>query len=195
MKLNTKMEEEKKYERSCVCSCGCQMFTFAFGETIHTHLIGSRHSILYISGREKKGGGLSTPVPVHVGGTESKAVVEEGGVDDGPALRPLQEVTQVTQVSVTTPDAVPGAVLIQHKHLAGAEPSLHTNTSTEEETCHRRRLSAELQARAPRWTSLTRQQKVSLSLWSNVSRCTISKSDAWSKLQGLAEINSSMPCF
>lgn len=43
--------------------------------------------------------------------------------------------------------------------------------------------------------SLTKQQKVSLSLWSNVSRCTISKSEAWSKLQGLAEINSSMPCF
>lgn len=45
------------------------------------------------------------------------------------------------------------------------------------------------------WETLTKQQKVSLSLWSNVSRCTISKSEAWSKLQGLAEINSSMPCF
>ena len=43
--------------------------------------------------------------------------------------------------------------------------------------------------------SPTRQQKVSLSLWSKVSRCTISNSAAWSKLHGLAEINSSMPCF
>lgn len=73
---------------------------------------------------ENKRGGLSTPVPMHVGGAESKAVVKEGGVDDRPALRPLQEVTQVTQVSVTTPHAVPGAVLIQDKHLARAEPSL-----------------------------------------------------------------------
>ena len=34
-----------------------------------------------------------------------------------------------------------------------------------------------------------------MSLWSSVSLCTISNSKAWSKLQGLAEINSSMPCF
>lgn len=138
---------------------------------------------------------MATPVSVHVGGAESKAVVKEGGVDDGPALRPLQEVPQVTQVSVTTPDAVPGTVLVQDKHLPRAEPTLHTNTRTEEETC-RRRPSAAFAASPPRHVaSLTRQQKVSLSLWSNVSRCTISKSEAWSKLQGLAEINSSMPCF
>lgn len=91
---------------------------------------GSRRSILHSHsdkvGRER--GGVATPVPMHVGGAESKAVVKEGGVDDGPALRPLQEVPQVAQVSVTTPDAVPGAVLVQDKHLARAEPSLHTNT-------------------------------------------------------------------
>lgn len=138
-----------------------------------------------------KRGGLATPVPMHMGGAESKAVVKKGGVDNGPALRPLQEVTQVTQVSVTTPHAVPGAVLIQDKHLAWAEPTLHNHTSTEEGT---------MSPPASRGSSrsgrqLTRQQKVSLSLWSNVSRCTISKSEAWSKLQGLAEINSSMPCF
>lgn len=43
--------------------------------------------------------------------------------------------------------------------------------------------------------SLTRHAKLSLSLWSSVSLCTISNSEAWSKLHGLAEINSSMPCF
>lgn len=76
---------------------------------------------------------MATPVPVHVRGAESKAVVKKGGVDNGPTLRPLQEVTQVAQVPVTTPHAVPGAVLIQDKHLARAEPTLHTVTPSTEE--------------------------------------------------------------
>lgn len=82
---------------------------------------------------------------MHMGGAESKAVVKKGGVDNGPALRPLQEVTQVAQVSVTTPHAVPGAVLIQDKHLAWAEPTLHTITQAQRrEQC--RRLPAEVPA-------------------------------------------------
>lgn len=144
-----------------------------------------------------KRGGLATPVPMHMGGAESKAVVKKGGVDNGPALRPLQEVTQVAQVSVTTPHAVPGAVLIQDKHLARAEPTLHAITQAQRREQCRQSPPARPPAEVPDGPGrqLTRQQKVSLSLWSNVSRCTISKSEAWSKLQGLAEINSSMPCF
>lgn len=71
----------------------------------------------------------STPVPMHMGSTKSEAVVKKSGVDDGPVLRPLQQIAQVTQMSVTTSNPVPGTVLIQDKHLAWAEPSLH-NTNT-----------------------------------------------------------------
>lgn len=139
-----------------------------------------------------KKGGWGTPVPMHMGGTKSKAVVKEGGINNGPAFCPLQKITQVAQMSVTTPNPVPGTVLIQDKHLAWAEPSLHKHRGA---SCHHVSAKSLAQCRTPIWTALTKQQKVSLSLWSNVSRCTISKSEAWSKLQGLAEINSSMPCF
>lgn len=47
-----------------------------------------------------------------MGGTKGKAVVKESGVNDGPALRSLQQILQVTQVPVTTSHSVPGAVLV-----------------------------------------------------------------------------------
>lgn len=120
---------------------GCQIFTFALSQTIQMHL----KAVVINTFMWTKRGGLATPVPMHMGGAESKAVVKKGGVDNGPALRPLQEVTQVAQVSVTTPHAVPGAVLIQDKHLAWAEPTLHTITQAQRrEQC--RRLPAEVPA-------------------------------------------------
>lgn len=132
-----------------------------------------------------------------MGGTKSEAVVKKSGVDDGSIFRPFQEIPQVTQMSVTTSDSIPRTVLIQDKHLPRAEPSLR-NTSTRHTVYYFASTEEEQPAAVRVITSrneLTRQQKVSLSLWSNVSRCIISKSEAWSKLQGLAEINSSMPCF
>lgn len=70
-----------------------------------------------------------TPVPVDMGCTKSKAVVKKSGVNNSPTFRPFQQITQVTQMSVTTSNSVPGTVLIQDKHLARAKPSLHdTNT-------------------------------------------------------------------
>lgn len=67
---------------------------------------------------------MCTPVPVHVGGTKRKAVVQKSGVNNGATLRSLQQVAQVTQMPVATSDAVPGTVFIQDKHLSRAEPSL-----------------------------------------------------------------------
>ena len=64
------------------------------------------------------------PVVVDVGGTEGKAVVDEGGVDEDPLLSPFQQVIQVTQVSVAAPHPIARTVLIQHKDLARAEPTL-----------------------------------------------------------------------
>lgn len=52
------------------------------------------------------------PVSMDVGGTESEAVMEQGGVDHGAVLRPLQQIAQVTQVSVAAADAVASAVLV-----------------------------------------------------------------------------------
>lgn len=104
-------------------------------------------------------------------------------------------------MSVTTSNSVPGTILIQDKHLAWAKPSLHNaNTDGDCITAYQLTKSAHCHTCIVWWRynghkSLTKQQKVSLSLWSNVRRCTISKSEAWSKLQGLAEINSSIPCF
>jgi len=66
------------------------------------------------------------PIPVHVGGAESEAVVEQSGVDHGAVVGPVEQVAEVAQVPVTSPDPVPGAVLVQDKHLARAEPSLET---------------------------------------------------------------------
>lgn len=101
---------------------------------------------------------------------------------------------------VTTSNSIPGTVFIQDKHLAWAKPSLHSaNTHRDCITAYRLIKTAHCHKCIVWWRyngqRLTKQQKVSQSLWSNVSRCTISKSEAWSKLQGLAEINSSMPCF
>lgn len=70
----------------------------------------------------RRGGG--TPVPMDVGGTESEAVVKQGGVNDCPTLPSFQQIAQVTQMSVTASNPVPGTVLVQDKHLSWAEPSL-----------------------------------------------------------------------
>lgn len=59
-----------------------------------------------------------------MGSAEGKAVVDEGRVDEDPLLSPFQQVIQVTQVSMAAPHTVARAVLIQHKHLARAEPTL-----------------------------------------------------------------------
>lgn len=50
--------------------------------------------------------------------------MEEGGVDHGSVLRPLQQVSEVAEMPVTASDSIPGAVLIEHKHLARTEPAL-----------------------------------------------------------------------
>ena len=63
---------------------------------------------------------------MHVGGAEGEAVVEQGGVDHCPVVGAVQQVAEVAQVSVAPSDPVPGAVLVQHKHLARAEPALET---------------------------------------------------------------------
>lgn len=62
---------------------------------------------------------------MNMGGTKSKAVVKESGVNNSPTFCSFQKITQVTQMSVTTSNTIPGTVLIQDKHLAWAEPSLH----------------------------------------------------------------------
>ena len=67
------------------------------------------------------------PVPVNMRCAESKAVVDEGGVYHDPWLCPLQEVIQVTQVSMTASDSVPRTIFVQHKHLARTEPALKIN--------------------------------------------------------------------
>lgn len=66
-----------------------------------------------------------TPVPMDMGGTKSKAVVKKCGVNNSPTFCSFQQITKVTQMSVTTSNSVPGTVLIQDKHLAWAKPSLH----------------------------------------------------------------------
>lgn len=66
-----------------------------------------------------------------VGGAEGVAVMEQGGVDHGAVLRPLQEIAQVTQMSMATTDAVASAVLVHDKHLTGTEPTLWVVHKTE----------------------------------------------------------------
>lgn len=66
-----------------------------------------------------------TPVPMNMGGTKSKAVVKESGVNNSPTFCSFQKITQVTQMSVTTSNTIPGTVLVQDEHLAWAEPSLY----------------------------------------------------------------------
>lgn len=54
--------------------------------------------------------------------------MEQRGVDHGSVLSPFEQITQVAQVSVAPPHAISSTVLIQHKHLAWAEPTLEANT-------------------------------------------------------------------
>lgn len=62
-----------------------------------------------------------------VAGTVGVAEVYEGGVYHLVLLALVQQVLQVTEVSVAAPHAVPGAVLVQEEHLARREPALHIN--------------------------------------------------------------------
>lgn len=59
-----------------------------------------------------------------VGRAEGKAVVKEGGVDHGAAFCPLEQVSEVAEMSVTPSHSISRAVLIQYKHLARTEPAL-----------------------------------------------------------------------
>ena len=59
-----------------------------------------------------------------VAGTVGVAEVYEGGVYHLVLLALVQQVLQVTEVSVAAPHAVPGAVLVQEEHLARREPAL-----------------------------------------------------------------------
>ena len=64
------------------------------------------------------------PVSMYMWSTEGEAVVDECGIDHDAVLRSLQKVVEVTQVSMATTHAVPRTVLVQHKHLTRAEPTL-----------------------------------------------------------------------
>lgn len=64
------------------------------------------------------------PVAVNVGGTKREAVVEQRRVDHESRVRPLQQVTEVTQMSMAPSHPIPGAVFIQDEHLTWTEPSL-----------------------------------------------------------------------
>lgn len=68
------------------------------------------------------------PVSMHVGGTEGKAVMKQGGVNHGSVLCPLQQVAQVAQVAMAASNAVASAVLVQDEHLTGTEPALQKTT-------------------------------------------------------------------
>lgn len=61
---------------------------------------------------------------MHVGGTEGKAVMKQGGVNHGSILSTLQQVAQVAQVAMAASNAIASAVLIQDEHLTGTEPAL-----------------------------------------------------------------------
>lgn len=56
---------------------------------------------------------------------EGIAVMEEGGVHQCIVLREFHQVLQVTEVAMAASHTIPSTVLIQNKHLAWAEPSLH----------------------------------------------------------------------
>lgn len=64
------------------------------------------------------------PVAMDMAGAEGEAVVYQSGIDHQVLLRSVQEIVEITEVSVAAPHAVPRTVLIQHKHLPGAEPPL-----------------------------------------------------------------------
>lgn len=57
-------------------------------------------------------------------GTEGIAVMQEGGIHQGVVIREIHKVFQVAEVTMAAPHPVSSAVLIQNKHLAGAEPTL-----------------------------------------------------------------------
>lgn len=67
---------------------------------------------------------VKIPVAVHVRGTECKAVMEQGWVNDSTVLRMFHQLCKVAEMSVTAPHAVTGTVLIQHKDLARTKPAL-----------------------------------------------------------------------
>lgn len=52
------------------------------------------------------------PVSMDVRGTESEAVMEQGGVNHGAVLRSLKQIAQVAQMSMAATDAVASAVLV-----------------------------------------------------------------------------------
>lgn len=66
------------------------------------------------------------PVSVDMWGTEGIAVVQECGVHQGVVIREIHQVFQVAEVTMTAPHPVSSAVLVQDKHLTGAEPTLQT---------------------------------------------------------------------
>ena len=61
---------------------------------------------------------------MHVRGTEGEAVEEQRRINEDSALRVIQKIVQVEQVSFAAADAVASRILIEHKHLARAEPTL-----------------------------------------------------------------------
>ena len=63
---------------------------------------------------------------MRVWGAESEAVMNKGRVNHDSLLRLLQQVMQVAEVPVAATHTVSGAILIQHKNLAGTEPTLQT---------------------------------------------------------------------
>lgn len=62
---------------------------------------------------------------MHMAGAEGEGVVHQGWIHGLlAALGHVQEVREVAQMAVATPDSVPGTVLVQNKDLARGEPAL-----------------------------------------------------------------------
>ena len=61
---------------------------------------------------------------MHMRGTECKAVMEQGWVNDSTVLRMFHQFCKVAEMSVTPPHPITGTVLIQHKDLARTKPPL-----------------------------------------------------------------------
>lgn len=62
---------------------------------------------------------------MHMAGAEGEGVVHQGRIHSLlAAFGHVQEVREVAEVPVATPDSVPGAVLVQNKDLARGEPTL-----------------------------------------------------------------------
>lgn len=67
---------------------------------------------------------VKIPVAMHMRGTECKAVMEQGWVNDSTVLRMFHQFCKVAEMSVTPPHPITGTVLIQHKDLARTKPPL-----------------------------------------------------------------------